>query len=393
MRYIERFEIERRPLLVTLTESSAFTETYGFAGSGGIVFLEGQLILPVGRPSKTLLVFMHPASTLNLMPFPQALARAGHHVLCAASRFAKNDTALIMEKVAADLGAYVRHAKGQLGYRKIVLVGWSGGGALALFYQSQAERPTVTHTPAGDPYDLKAAGLEPADGVSFIAAHTGRARLLAEWIDPSVRNEADPDDRELALDLYAGQNPNKPPYAAEFVAMFRAAQVARVRRITARVIETLAELRRRGGAEVERPFIVHRTMADPRFVDPTLEPNERKPGWSYLGVPETVNSGPVGIARFSTLRAWLSQWSIDDAVADAERAVRTIGTPLLVIENGADDAVPPSHIKAVLDAARMADKTYLRIDGADHYYRGQPEQVQRAVAGVCDWLGKRGLAE
>jgi RNA polymerase sigma-70 factor (ECF subfamily) len=68
-----------------------------------------------------------------------------------------------MEKVAVDLGAYVRHAREVLGYRRVVLVGWSGGGSLSLFYQSEALAPSVTETPAGDPVDLASAGLQPAD--------------------------------------------------------------------------------------------------------------------------------------------------------------------------------------------------------------------------------------
>ena len=87
---------------------------------------------------------MHPATTLQLLPVPQALAKAGVHVLCAGSRFAKNDTPLIMEKVVLDLGAYIRHAKEKWGYEKILLCGWSGGGSLSLFYQSQAEKPSIT---------------------------------------------------------------------------------------------------------------------------------------------------------------------------------------------------------------------------------------------------------
>ena len=62
--------------------------------------------------------------------------------------------------------------------------------------------------------------------------------------------------------------------------------------------------------------MTHRTMADPRWLDPAVDPNDRRPGWCYLGEPETVNVGPVGLARFSTLRSWLSQWSIDHARAD-----------------------------------------------------------------------------
>ena len=72
----------------------------------------------------------------------------------------------------------------------------------------------------------------------------------------------------------------------------------------------MEDLRKRGGKEVERGFITHRTLADPRFLDGSIDPNGRPVGRCYLGVPETVNSGPVGMARFSTLRAWLSRQSI-----------------------------------------------------------------------------------
>lgn len=384
-----RHETERLPLIISFEEHAAFTETYGFAGSGGKVFLEGQLIVPKGRPSSTLIVFMHPASTLNLMPLPVAMAQAGHHVLCAASRYVKNDAPLIMEKVAVDLGAYVRHARDVLGYARIILGGWSGGGALAMFYQSQAERPTVTHTPAGDACNLASFNLQPADAVMFIAAHTGRARLMREWIDPSVLNELDPDDRDPALDIYDPRNSNQPPYTPDFIGRYRAAQAARVDRITAKVRETLEMLRRRNSPEMERPFIVHRTMADLRFLDPTIEPNGRKPRWCYLGHPETVNSGPVGIGRFSTLRAWLSQWSASASVADAVAAVKDVSVPLLVVENGADDAVPTSHPAEVLAAAPMRDKQLIRIEGATHYYRDQPETCAEVVRRIGAWIEAR----
>ena len=61
--------------------------------------------LPQGKPSGTLLVYMHPSSTLQLLPMPRAMAGRGMHVLCAASRYARNDTPLIFEKVVLDLGA------------------------------------------------------------------------------------------------------------------------------------------------------------------------------------------------------------------------------------------------------------------------------------------------
>jgi pimeloyl-ACP methyl ester carboxylesterase len=383
-----KFEVAPEWVHVQYKEAAKFTEVYGFAGTQGAVNCEGVRFVPKGRPSKTLAVFMHPSSTLQLLPMPQALARAGVHVLCAGSRFAKNDTPLIMEKVLLDLGAYLRRAKEEWGYEKVVLCGWSGGGSLALFYQSQAEKPSITETPAGDPVDLK--GLIPADAMIFQAAHLSRARMLSEWIDPSVTDEANPDERDLELDIYHPKCPNQPPYSKAFVERFRQAQLLRLRRKTAWVKETLKKLK---GDELERGFVTYRTMCDLRFMDPAVDPNDRKPRWCYLGKPETANTGPVGIGRFSTLRAWLSQWSIDDSNADGPKCARSIGVPLLAIENSADDAVPQPHARIIHDAAGSRDKAFHVIKGATHYYQGQPELLEQAVELCVGWMAKRGLVE
>lgn len=372
-------------------ETAQFREVYGFAGSQGMVNLEGIRFIPKGKPSKTLAVFMHPATTLQLLPVPQALAKTGVHVLCAGSRFAKNDTPLIMEKVVLDLGAYIRHAKEMWGYEKVLLCGWSGGGSLSLFYQAQAQKPFVRQTPAGDPVDLS--NLIPADALIFQAAHLSRARIFSEWIDPSVLDEADPDRRDLELDIYNPKCPDQPPYTVEFVQRFRAAQLARVRRKTAWVKETLQKLRRMKTGEMERGFVTYRTLADVRFMDPAIEPNDRKPRWTFLGDPETANTGPVGIGRFSTLRAWLSQWSVDDSNADGPKCARSITVPLLAIENSADDAVPQPHARIIHDAAASKDKTFRVIKGATHYYQGQPELLQQAVELCVGWMGTQNLLD
>ena len=57
---------------VTHVESGEFREVYGFAGGGqGSVNLEGIRLPPQGRSSSTLVVYMHPASTLQLLPLPR----------------------------------------------------------------------------------------------------------------------------------------------------------------------------------------------------------------------------------------------------------------------------------------------------------------------------------
>lgn len=383
---------ERIPQIVSFADRASFTETYGFAGNSGKVNLEGQLLRSSRLASNTIYVFMHPTSTLQLLPMPMALADLGLHVLCAASRYAKNDSALIMEKVAIDLGMWIRHARDTLGYQRVILVGWSGGGSLALFYQAQAEKTDVTQTPAGDPIDLAAEQLLPADGVIFVAAHLSRAETLTEWIDPSVIDELDPERRHLPLDIYSAECPAQPPYTADFIATFRAAQIARNRKITAWCQEHLERLRSLKAGEMERAFVVHRTMCDVRWLDPTVDPNGRKPGRCYMGDPRAVNVGPVGLARYSTLRSWLSQWSYDLSNAKGPaNAAKIRHTPVFQIENTADDAVPATHNPAIHAALATPDKRLLRIEGATHYYVGQPDLLKACTDAVVSWSREKRL--
>lgn len=385
---------KRTPLILSFPDQPKFNETYGFAGNSGHVNLEGQLMRSPDSTSRTVYIFMHPTSILHLLPMPVALADAGLDVLCAASRYPRNDTALIQEKVAIDLGKWIAYAREELGYEKVVLLGWSGGGSLSLFYQAQAENPSITETPAGDPVNLIDAGLRPADGVIFIAAHLSRAETLTEWLDPSVVDELNPDDRDPEFDIYSSDCPHQPPYSPEFVARFRAAQIARNRKITSWVEEQLTRLKAVGGSEQERAFIVHRTMCDVRWLDPKVDPSDRRPGWTYMGDPRAVNVGPVGLARFTTLRSWLSQWSYDKSNAKGPlNAAKIHRTPVLLIENTADEAVPATHNPAIFEALATPEKEYVRLKGATHYYLGQPQLLADCLAAVIGWSRRKELLE
>lgn len=385
------YEIVKETVHIGYAEPALMRDVYGFAAGMGRVALDGYRWTPRGKPSKTLVVYMHPAATMHNLPVPAEMVRAGAHVLLAGGRYNRNDSPLIMENVVRDYGAYVRHAKEVWGYEKLVLAGWSGGGSLTAFYQSQAQNPQVTHTPAGDPVDLS--GLIPGDAMIFHAAHLSRAEVLQDFIDPSVLDEHNPDIRDPELDLYDPRNPNKPPYGADYIAHFRAAQLRRIRRRTAYVKEVLHQLRRAGGKEIERAIVTHRTLAEPRFLDGSIDPNDRVIGHCFLGEPEAANSSPAGLARFSTLRAWLSQWSADDTNAHAIRHAPHIRVPLLCIENSGDDAVPQPHVRRFHDAAGSRDKRFEVMQGANHYYSGQPEHCAACVATIFAWLEERSLVD
>ena len=79
----ESFTVQTEWVHLQYDEHAAFTETYGFSGNQGAVNLEAIRFRPEGQASDTLMVFMHPASTLQLLPVPRAMAATGAHVLCA----------------------------------------------------------------------------------------------------------------------------------------------------------------------------------------------------------------------------------------------------------------------------------------------------------------------
>ncbi len=389
---LRRFNFDRIPFYLVRKEKSAFKETYG--GPEDIVVSEGQYLKPAGSDSKTVLLFMHPTGLLHLLPMPTALAAAGVPVLCCGSRYPHNDSGLIMEKVVLDLGEYVKYAHEKLGFTNVILAGWSGGGSLSMFYQSEAEHPSITATPAGAPCAIVSAGLIPAQGVLQMAAHASRAIILTEWLDASIVDEADPYNRDPGLDLYDPANPNQPPYSAEFLERYGAAQIARSRKIDAWVRDQLETLRRRSpNAPLERSFVVHGTMADPRWLDPKVDPNDRPPGRSFLGDPKVVNMMPAGLARYSSLRSWLSQWSYTESRANGPLCAGRISVPVLVVQNSADDGCTPSHTRRIFEGVRHSDKELYLVRGANHYYMGQPDKANEAVGAVLDWMRRHRFAD
>ena len=93
----------------------------------------------------------------------------------------------------------------------------------------------------------------------------------------------------------------------------------------------------------------------------------------------------------STLRSWLSQWSVEDTRADSLVTGQGVSVPFLAVECGADDAVPQPHTRRIFDAVASRDKTMHVVEGANHYFVNQPEHLAQVTALVTTWLGDRGL--
>ncbi|MGE5064052.1 MAG: hypothetical protein ACM3IG_08305 [Myxococcales bacterium] len=330
-------------------------------------------------------VLMHP--TVNYMNhyLIEPLRSRGRAVLGLNSRYIGNDSMLLMERVIQDLGVGVRFLR-ERGYRRVIYIGNSGGGALGCFYQSQAEHLTIRDTVDGRTLDLTPADLPPFDAIALSGVHLGRAETFGNHLDPSVLDERDFLSVDPDLDMY--ERKNGPPYSPAWLERYYAAQRARHERITGWVLGRLREIaalpRERGIAD--EPFIVYRTCARPQMMDASLDPNDRPPGVSIWGDARASNYAPTVLGRFTTLRSYLSQWSLLSR-AKGPACLAQTSVPVLNVEFSADEGTYPADVHAFSEAARGRCEDYV-LRGARHYPFLQPngERLVGELSDViCQW--------
>jgi hypothetical protein len=273
------------------------------------------------------------------------------------------------------------------GYDKVVLLGNSGGASLSAFYQAQAERLSIETLVDGDPAHLSQADLPPVQGLALCAAHEGRSTLMRNWIDPSVTDEHDALSVDPALDMYDAAN--GPPYTATFLARFEVAQHARLARIDAWVDARLQMLRGQGtpGSARDGVFIIHRTHADPRCLDLSLDPNDRQVGsvWGHGAAgARAVNYAASQMGRITSLTAFLSQWS-SRSRADGPSNLAKTSVPVLLCTYTADQSTFPSTRQAWLAAGGNRIRN-VDIHGGNHYLAGQPELLAQVADEMAAWM-------
>ena len=119
-----------------------------------------------------------------------------------------------------------------------------------------------------------------------LAAETLNALIKNTGIDPAIVDETRPFERERSLDMY--DPVNAPPYSDEFKNRYRAAQIARNRRISDWCMEQLDWLATSTSAPKgleDIAFIVQGTGADLRFLDGSIDPSDREVGVTLWGPP------------------------------------------------------------------------------------------------------------
>jgi hypothetical protein len=216
--------------------------------------------------------------------------------------------------------------------------------------------------------------------------HLGRPETFGNHLDPSVLDESDFLSADPELDMYSRRN--GPPYSPAWLERYYAAQRARHEKITGWALGRLREIaalpKERGVAD--QAFIVYRTCARPQMMDASLDPNDRPPGVSIWGDARASNYAPTVLGRFTTLRSYLSQWSLLSR-AKGPACLAQTSVPVLNVEFSADEGTYPADVRAFSEAAHGRCEDYV-LRGARHYPFLQPngERLVGELADViCQW--------
>lgn len=355
----------------------------GRAGAGGYP-CQGLYHTPVGARPTTAFIATHYNVDFSEHYLADHLAARGFGFLGWNTRFRGAEAYFLLDHALAEIAVGMKWLREQ-GVERIVLLGNSGGGSLMSAYHSQSRELTIE----------PARGLRLAPGVDdlpqadlfvFLAAHPGRPEILTDWMDPSVVDESDPTSRDPELDMF--DPANGPPYSEEFLTRYRAAQRARNDRLTEWCRDRLDELGRAGVGD--QLFVMRRTWADPRFVDPTIDPSARRTPWCYLGDPAKANRGVFGIGTVSTLRTWLNMWSLEDSECRGAPHLAKLDLPTLLVQPDADNGVFPSQAQEIFDAIAATDKEFVTMPG-DHYFSEEPEHRPAVADRIVEWLAARGV--
>jgi pimeloyl-ACP methyl ester carboxylesterase len=301
------------------------------------------------------------------------------------TRYVNNDTDCLHERAAVDVWTMVSEVR-RLGADQVVLLGNSGGGSL------MALAAATYHG------DL-------AEGFVALAAHPGEGRFMLQVIDPSVIDESDPLSVDPALDMYDPANGWRPwpgpcTYDPGWLARYREAQRRRVARIDAAAQAALDSRQAARGRPVTaesnsdrrravlgRYLVTYRTLADPAYLDLSIDPDDRAMGTVFaFPDPLVSNYGWGGLGRVTTPRGWLSTWSGLSSHAEVVETLPRVTAPTLVVHPTGDTEIRRHQARAIHQASGAADKTYAEVAGASHYL---PGRRQEAIGLVIDWLRAR----
>jgi pimeloyl-ACP methyl ester carboxylesterase len=355
----------------------------GSRNGAGFHPCQGLYFTAAGEKPKTAFIATHYNVDFSEHYLGEYMAERGFGFLGWNTRFRGNEAFFLLEYALLDIGAGVRWLREVAGVENIVLLGNSGGGSLMAAYQSQAVDPVLEATPGLKVPDA-VNYLLPGDYYVSLCAHAGRPEVLTDWMDPSVIDENDPASIDQSLNMY---NPdNGPPYSADFITKYRAAQVARNNRITDWVYLELDRMKEHG--MFDRAFNMFRTWADLRLMDGSIDPSMRPVGVCYAGDPEKSNFSPRGIGLNNTLRTWLNMWSLKSSPCRGAPHLAKINLPALVIQSLSDTGVFPGDAKNIYELLGSSDKK-LELTEGDHYLTKPVDARDKHADMIAGWLQQK----
>src|SRR5690606_31585131 len=134
-------------------------------------------------------------------------------------------------------------------------------------------------------------------------------------------------------------------------------------------------------------LVIHRTLADPAYLDLTIDPDDRPLG-SLFAFPDPfdANYARLGLARTMSPRGWLSTWSGLSSHAKLADTMPHVKVPTLILHPTADTEIRLWQAREIRDAAGADDVTYHDRAGAPHDTEGHR---RAALELTVDWLRAR----
>jgi hypothetical protein len=366
------------------------------------------------RKPVALLTIHESADSMN-GPFCPDMASRGFQILCMNGRFLGRQGEVVWDDLMLDVKSGVEYLRKRPDISKVFLLGYSGGGQIAGYYQNVAENGVKVCQDIRriTPCSNALADLPKADGVVFGDPIPGLAFTGLTSTDPAVTGEdqfgrIDASKLDASLDMFLAANGfdlKKPTYSADFVKRFHAGQGARYNRLVDLAKSRLETIKSgKGWFPDDEPFVVDRANARLWVMDTDLLARTQKPHTVVTATgqrEEVVRSlRPVGVsaaggtsdtsktnplysqARRATVRSFLSTYAIrttpdyqilpDSVVGvDWESSntslvvnVAGIKSPVLMLSMTGHYWLVTTEM--AFNATPSSDKTLAYIEGAAH---------------------------